>query len=867
VPTRRPIFRYAVLTLLLAITVAYEVPYLRDILRGERRSVPLVATGDGTDRITLVDSKATGLGLHTGDEVLSVNGRPYRGLSDWVEVVRDTPVGQKITLVVRPADPAPTGERTITFVVENDRPGFWGIFAVVTLYFLIPAVSVALGFWVAFMRPRDPMAWLLLVLMLTFPHIFETYKVQGWPPGWREAAEFYHIFLGSMLPVVMFLFGRFFPEPFASGTRPAAIWKYIQWFLAFPFAIYAMFGVVEAVVSLSNYRSVAPLEHATEHADRVLRLVAYGLIGSFFSAMGIKYGLTRSPDAKRRLRILCWGSTIAWTPGLTLVITGLVARKPIAELFPQWLIILLLAPLLLFPLTLAYVIVVQKAMDVSVAVRQGLQYALARNGTRVLQAIAVCVVIFAALTMASDINRNRTQKIVVIAIGVVAVLTIRRAGDRLRAWIDRRFFREAYDTEQVLTELSDQVHSIIEPKSLLETVASRISQTLHVPRVAVLLGGDLYKPAYAMGYGDLSDVDFAPNAGTVQVLRRQKEPARVYLNNQDSWLYREDDVDDAERAKLTKLGSELLLPLAVRDQLLGFISLGPKRSEQPYTSSDVRLLKSVASQTGLALENADLMRKISDEVAQRERLNREVEIAREVQERLFPQTLPAIRGLDYAAFCRPALAVGGDYYDFLALPHGHLGVAIGDVAGKGIAAALMMASLQASLRGEATRAPENLAVAIANINRLLYDSSASNRYATFFYGQYDPTTGRFDYVNAGHNPPMRFRCTQGGWEVTRLEVGGTVVGLIETFPYQQGSVTMVAGDILVAFTDGISEAMNHSDDEWGEEALTQSVERCDGLPAKDVLERIFQDCDKFVAGAKQHDDMTLVVLRFVPQQV
>ena len=145
------------------------------------------------------------------------------------------------------------------------------------------------------------------------------------------------------------------------------------------------------------------------------------------------------------------------------------------------------------------------------------------------------------------------------------------------------------------------------------------------------------------------------------------------------------------------MGSELLLPLAVRDKLLGFISLGPKKSEEPYTGSDVRLLKSVAAQTGLALENADLMREIADEVAQRERLNREVEIAREVQERLFPQKLPAIAGLDYAAYCRPALASAATTTTFLRLPQGQLGVAIGDVSGKGIAAALMMASLQASL--------------------------------------------------------------------------------------------------------------------------------------------------------------------------
>jgi sigma-B regulation protein RsbU (phosphoserine phosphatase) len=865
VPTRRPILRYAVLALLFAITVAYEVPSLRDIVRDERRNVPLFTTGDGTDRISFVDRHAAAAGLHKGDEVISVDGRPYEGVSDWFEISRGTPVGQSIALVVKSADPAQPGERTFQFTVEKSRPTFLEVFADITLYFLLPAISVALGFWVAFLRPRDPMAWLLLALMLTFPHIFETYKVQGWPPGWREAAECYHALLGSMLPVLMFLFGRYFPEPFPLKTTSATIWKYMQWCLALPFAIFSLLGVIESVRGLTSYQAVAPLEHATQPLDRVMQIVAYVLIGSFFAAMGIKYGITQSPDAKRRLRILYWGSVAAWTPGLLLVLTGLVLRKSIAETFPQWLIIVLLTPLLLFPLTLAYVIMVEKAMDVSVAVRQGLQYALARNGTRALQAGAVGVVLIMGFRMITDISRDRPQRIAVLVIGVAAIFTIRRIGEKLRAWIDLRFFREAYDTEQVLTDLSDQVRTIVEPKSLLETVASRISQTLHVPQVAVLLGGDFYKPAYAMGYSDLSDVSFARSAGTVQVLRRQKEPARVYLNNQDSWLYREEDVDDAERAKLSKLGAELLLPLAVRDKLLGFISLGPKRSEEPYTGSDVRLLKSVAAQTGLALENADLMRKISDEVAQRERLNREVEIAREVQERLFPQTLPAIPGLDYAAFCRPALAVGGDYYDFLALPHGQLGVAIGDVAGKGIAAALMMASLQASLRGEATRAPENLAIAMANINRLVYDSSASNRYATFFYGQYDPASGRFDYVNAGHNPPMLFRSHLGAWEVIRLEIGGTVIGLIETFPYQQGSVTILPGDTLVAFTDGISEAMNKADDEWGEEALTQSVERCNGLPAKEVLDHIFQDCDSFVAGAKQHDDMTLVVLRVLPR--
>ena len=128
-----------------------------------------------------------------------------------------------------------------------------------------------------------------------------------------------------------------------------------------------------------------------------------------------------------------------------------------------------------------------------------------------------------------------------------------------------------------------------------------------------------------------------------------------------------------------------------------------------------------------------------------------------------------------------------------------------------------------------------------------------------------PASRRFNYVNAGHNPPMLFRCSGGQWTVTRLDVGGTVVGLLETFPYQQGSVTLATGDVLVAFTDGISEAMNSSDEEWGEQRLIATVEHCASVSAEGVLDEIFAAADTFVAGAKQHDDMTLVVLKVVNQ--
>jgi sigma-B regulation protein RsbU (phosphoserine phosphatase) len=863
-PTKRPILRYVILLLLLAITATYEIPYLYDLVRNTNRNVPTFGTDRGTNRVSLVDKEAKKAGLQQGDRIVAVNGQPFRGLADYYVAVAHAPAGSQIRVDITSGDESHPTERSLLMPVANQHPTATDVVALVALYFLLPVICLALGFWVAFSRPRDPLAWLLLGMMLALPHIFENTLVPGWPPGWREVALLYHGLCNAIFAAVMFLFGMLFPEPFPKRSFHRKLWLAMAWILALPFTMFTLTLAWSSVRGISDYRAVTGVEGFLKPLGHVMQVVAYLLIGTFFAAMGIKYGTSQSPDARRRLKILYWGATIAWTPALVMVIYGLVRGKSVAEVLPQWLIVGVLALLLFFPLTLAYVIVVEKAMDVRVAVRQGLQYALARGGTRVLQTAAVVVVVATIVNVVSNASRNLPQKIGVIALAVIAIVTIRRAGERLRAWIDRRFFREAYDTEQVLTELSDQVRSMVEPKSLLETVVSRLSQTLHVPRIAVLLGGDMYRPAYATGFDDLSDMAFPPNAGTVHMLQRQKEPARVYLQNEDSWLYREEDVSDGERAKLARLGSELLLPLSVRDKLLGFISLGPKRSEEPYSGSDVRLLKSVAAQTGLALENADLMRKISDEVAQRERLNREVEIAREVQERLFPQKLPAIEGLDYAGFCRPALGVGGDYYDFLALPRGHLGVAIGDVSGKGIAAALMMASLQASLRGEATRAPENLAAAVGNVNRLVYEASAENRYATFFYGQYDPARRHFDYVNAGHNPPMVLRSVNGTWEVTRLETGGTVVGLLETFPYEQGRVCLRPGDVVIAFTDGISEAMNPMDEEWGEERLMAAVERCNITRAQDILEHIFRQADSFVAGAKQHDDMTLVVLRIEP---
>jgi sigma-B regulation protein RsbU (phosphoserine phosphatase) len=266
-----------------------------------------------------------------------------------------------------------------------------------------------------------------------------------------------------------------------------------------------------------------------------------------------------------------------------------------------------------------------------------------------------------------------------------------------------------------------------------------------------------------------------------------------------------------------------------------------------------------AAQTALAQEVARLTTAIGREMAQRERLNRELEIAREVQEHLFPQHLPAVPGLDYCGHCRPAREVGGDYYDFLALPGGRLGIAIGDVSGKGVGAALMMASLEASLRALAS-VVDDPAELMERVNSLVYQASTSNRYATLFYAQYDPRSRRLSYVNAGHNPPVVLRNCAGSCQVLRLETGGPVIGLLP-HRYERGVFSHEAGDLVVLFTDGVSESMNLRYEEWSEERMIELAKTCHGLPVLDGMRRILAAAQAFAAGAPQHDDMTLVVLR------
>lgn len=236
---------------------------------------------------------------------------------------------------------------------------------------------------------------------------------------------------------------------------------------------------------------------------------------------------------------------------------------------------------------------------------------------------------------------------------------------------------------------------------------------------------------------------------------------------------------------------------------------------------------------------------------------REIEIAKQVQSRFFPQKAHPLQTLEYVGDCVQARSVGGDYYDFLELAPGQLGLVLADISGKGISAALLMANLQASVRSQYSLAVDDLARLLQSVNHLFYESSAPGHFATFFFGRYEDATRRLCYANCGHNPPLLLR---GNGTVERLKATATVVGLFKQWDCLIDEVTLASGDTLVIFSDGVTETTSEAGVEFGDERLLETLRANCDLPVSALLGVIVADVQQF-SGPEQRDDRTLVVAR------
>ncbi len=302
-----------------------------------------------------------------------------------------------------------------------------------------------------------------------------------------------------------------------------------------------------------------------------------------------------------------------------------------------------------------------------------------------------------------------------------------------------------------------------------------------------------------------------------------------------------------------RLGINLIVPMQVQGKTKGLILLGERINKQPYSETDIEFIYSVGSLAIISIEN----KRLFQEELEKRKLEEELDLAREIQQNLLPQTLPAYSSYDIAALNMSSKQVGGDYYDVIPLDENKFCVAIADVSGKGFPASLLMANIQAFLQ-IICRQKVNLPDATALINDLICANTSDGRFITFFWALMDNAARKITYVNAGHNPPLLIR----DGKITKLKKGGMIFGVMETsVPYISETISLKKDDVLILFTDGVSEAMNVTGEEFSDERLEKLVIDLSSKNADEIVEGIKNEVQQFSKGTDQSDDITLVVLK------
>lgn len=804
------------------------------------------------------DTPAEQAGLRPGDHIVTINGQRFDTLEPFYNVVARGQPGDVVTLSVeRPGAATPV---TLDVTLQPWRAVQRTSLAETLAFEMVggfPVWFVLVSFPVLFLRLQDRNSWLLALLFSgiiaggpLFPFEFII------PHALRGFALAYKIIFAGLFSALFNYFFAVFPANSGLDRR-------IPWLktvllagaatISLPLGLWTLF-VGNAFPALRL--GVWTLRHEPLHW--LTMAYTFGLLPLGLVSLISNGFFAPSADVRRKIRVIVWGTVAGLFPGMILQIAVVFTGKQVPDLFPVW----FWAPLTfgsfwLFPLSFAYAVVKHRVLEIPVLLKQSARYLLVKVGYLLLTlAIPTGIIIWLFVTAFTRLFRVPSQLALPVgfAIGVIIGAISARVNlyfrPRVIQRIDRAFFRSVYDVRQVLENLAQKSRKATAREQLAALLRSEIIQALHPIAMTVYFQTTAGELALQHdGTNSSCASALSPSVPLLQELARRAEPYDIPATP--------DSVHQGD-AIFEGFQPECLVPLLAGDgHLTGVLALGSRLSEEPYSREDKRLLASVANQAGLALESIRLAEDIAEHIEAERRASRDMEIAKQVQARLFPQKFPLLHTLEYAGRCIQARHVGGDYYDFLSLGSGRIGIVLADIAGKGIAAALLMANLQADVRSQCAVASQNLPQFLKSVNESFYESTDEGSYATLFFGNYEDSTGRLRFANCGHNPPFLVR---PNGTVERLAATATVLGLFAEWESSVCDVQIAAGDVLVIYTDGITEANNSSGEEFGESRLLETIRANLALPVPLILHAVLTAALEF-SRSEQSDDLTLVVAR------
>ena len=829
-------------------TIVYSAIWMYYIRLGPKAEFQFAFEPNFQEHYLKITSVASGgpaseAGLQPGDRILAINGHTVRSPNPYITVTDGGTPGDRVTLQVQSPNNENVRSLEVTLVQPDSAPQTVSQWIVHQLLSSFPVPFVLVGIPLLFLRIDDRAAWLTAICFAGFVASAPMEHLTGlMPSGMPNFVLAYMIVFFVLAPTSMYwLFATF---PARSPIDFRIPWLKYGLLIAAACAAIPLAGVF---LVTGNLDILWPLMDRFAGGSKGVLIGAYFFGGYGLALISLLSNSLRAPtaEARRKTSVMVWGTIAGMLPWLVLQV--IVAYRHIQPYqLPFWAWATAVIAMFLMPLSFAYAIVKHRVLEIPVLLRRSARYFLVQRGFLVLM---LGVGVTATLALAHSFTRHFPSSAgaaipVGVAFGMVLVGGGTWAQHRVSAQVDRAFFRSSYDSRQILENLVEKTRTVRTREQLSELLERNLSEALHPTFLLnyfedhgrlVLRAGEqaVAAPAVLPESSALVDEAFL-SAGPVEVTPQSGD---------DYFL---------------QIRAECLVPVAGREgQRLGLLVLGSRKSEEPYSREDLRLLAVIANQAGNTLENIRLGEEIAERVEADKRAAHEIELARQVQRKLFPQHPPRLATLDYAGDCVQARVVGGDYYDFLELATGLLGFALADISGKGFPAALLMANLQANLRGQYALARDDLAGLLQSVNWLFYENTEPNHYATMFFGRYDDRNRVLQYVNCGHNPALVLRANGS---VQWLDSTATVMGMFPEWSCQVAELQFNSGDIFLIYTDGVTEALSPSGEEFGEDRLHDTLRQNRTLAAAPLLQVLLRTVRRFSPG-EPGDDMTAVIAK------
>ncbi|MCL5028389.1 MAG: SpoIIE family protein phosphatase [Bacteroidetes bacterium] len=627
-----------------------------------------------------------------------------------------------------------------------------------------------------------------------------------------------------------------FPKPFKFMER-----KWVRRLLFIIPVVLALlfFAAIVKLTREGNFAGISPLNKYLGIMSSVLEITA-------FISLVINYRRLKTKEEKKPILIILIAFAIAI---IAVLYTATIAPIISDTIFnsPQYYTPIIL--IILVPIGFAYSIFKYQLMDVSVVIKNTLMYGTA---TVALAAIYFLIIYVLGTSISAAIG-TQFQTIIAGSIFIVFALVFQSTKDKFQDFLTARFYPEQFAYQKVLLRFSNDISTLVGLDNILDSMKSTFVEALKINRFGILIRGKKDEEFHLIRNVGIVHEDLIINSGSLQqVIERKSLISEKVVIEQNEFAAAFPEISN----QLIEEGIFTIIPLMIKSKIIGLLLFGLKHSGSQFAGKDLELLNATANQAAISIENARLY----ESEAEKLKMERDLSLARRIQQGLLPKCIPNISGLDICGEMIPAMQVGGDYYDLIPVSDTKLFVVVGDVSGKGLSASLYMTKLQTMIQFSCSsdKSPKEILI---ELNKKFYDSIERNSFVTITLALFDTEKRIVTFCRAGHMPLLI--ATNGSIHSYRTQ--GIGVGLEKGIIFEktliEEEVPLNSGQIYAFFSDGITEAMNNNLDLFGEEKLSDILKNKTQKTSNEIMSEIWRSLNNFRGDAEQNDDMTMVIVK------